>query len=237
MSDNKNPKRILMVAAHPDDEILGAGGTMAKHADQGDIVHVVICATGAASRYTSTNSGDAQVSSEIDELRKCANAAAKALGTQAPIFLDFPDNQLDSITLLELVHKIEPIVNKINPHIVYTHNGGDLNVDHEMVHRATITSTRPLPGSNIEAIYTFETLSSTEWSSAQQQFPFVPNRFVDISMHFEKKMAALKCYDAEMRPFPHPRSYEAVEALAKLRGAVSGMEKAESFSVFRQVIK
>lgn len=237
MSEKPNPKRILIVAAHPDDEILGAGATMAKHAAQGDIVHVVICATGAASRYSGGQSLNDKVSSEIDELKTCANLAAKALGTRAPIFLDFPDNQLDSITLLELIHKLEPIVNEVNPHIIYTHNGGDLNVDHEMVHRATVTSTRPLPGSNIEAIYTFETLSSTEWTSAQQQFPFVPNRFVDVSKHFDKKMAALKCYASEMRTFPHPRSYEAIEALAKLRGAVSGTEKAEAFGVFRQVIK
>ena len=233
----KISKQILIIAAHPDDELLGAGATMARHAAQGDDVHVVIAAQGATSRYSSNEKNQNQALTEINSLKQSAIQAAKVLGTQEPIFLDFPDNQLDSIILLNIIQKIEDAIERIKPQIIYTHHGGDLNIDHNIVHRAVITAARPLPHSSIESIYTFETLSSTEWFSPQQQFPFVANRFVDIENFFDTKIEALKCYDNEMRTFPHPRSMEALEALAKLRGANSGLKMAEAFFVCRDIFK
>lgn len=227
-----------MVAAHPDDEILGAGATMARLAAQGNEVHVVIAAQGATARYNSDlNLNENQSLIEISELKQNAIQAAKVLGTKEPIFLDLPDNQLDSITLLNIVQKLERVIVEVAPQVIYTHHGGDLNIDHNLVHRAVITAARPLPDSPVESIYTFETFSSTEWFSQQQQSPFVPNRFVDIENYFDTKIEALKCYDKEMREFPHPRSLEALKALAKVRGANSGLMMAEAFFICRDILK
>ncbi len=231
------PKRILVIAAHPDDEILGVGATIAKHTANKDQVSVVIAAQGATSRYSEMDSDSERVKSEVSCLRECAKAAAKVLGTNEPVFLDFPDNQMDTCTLLSVVHDLENVIESVQPQIIYTHHGGDLNVDHQIVHRAALTACRPLPTSTIEAIYTYETLSSTEWYSAQQQMPFIANRYVEVSEFLHKKIQALQCYEKEMRPFPHPRSVEAIEALAKLRGANSGLQMAEAFQVCREVLK
>lgn len=228
--------QVLIVAAHPDDEILGAGATMAKHSADGDDVHVVIVAEGATSRYSASKSRSSRAVVEVNELRACASAAAKALGTREPRFLEFPDNKLDSVPLLDVVHKIEAVIKEVLPSIVYTHHGGDLNVDHQIVHRAVLTATRPMPGTSVQAVYTFETVSSSEWYSPEQQFPFTPVRFVDISEHFDKKLLALSKYEREMRPYPHARSVEAVDALARVRGAASGLPLAEAFGVIRELV-
>lgn len=228
--------QVLIIAAHPDDEILGAGATMAKHSAAGDDVHVIIVAEGATSRYSSSKSRSSRAVVEVNELRACAQAAAKVLGTREPRFLEFPDNKLDSIPLLDVVHKIEAVIKEVLPNIVYTHHGSDLNIDHQVVHRAVLTATRPMPGTSVQAIYTFETVSSTEWFSPQQQFPFMPNRFVNVTNFFDKKLLALSQYEREMRPYPHARSVEAVEALARVRGAANGMEMVEAFTVIRELI-
>lgn len=230
---NPNSKQsILVVAAHPDDEILGPGATIAKHAENGHQVHVVIASQGATSRSNKEDGTDELV----NHLKEVAQKAASILGAKEPIFLDFPDNTMDKIPLLEIVQKIEAVIDKVKPSIVYTHHGGDLNVDHELVHRAVLTASRPLPGSFVKNIYTFETVSSSEWFSSEQQKQFTPLRYVDVSKQMNKKLEALKAYELEMRPFPHARSYEAIEALANFRGANSGLGKAEAFGIIREVI-
>lgn len=219
-------KNILVVAAHPDDEALGVAGTLARHAAEGDAVHIVFLADGEGARGSKD---------QLNERRDAAQKAGDALGAKSVSFHDFPDNKMDSVALLDVAQVIEKVIAEVQPHIIYTHHGGDLNIDHQVTHRAVLTACRPMPESQIEAIYGFEVLSSTEWASADQDAAFVPVHHVDISDTFDQKMAALKCYDSEMRPFPHARSYEAVEALAVLRGAQVGLKKAESFTCLRTV--
>lgn len=232
---NGKPKTILLVGAHPDDELIGPGATIAKHVMCGDIVHVIIVAEGATARYENKKSRSAAATAEVSNLQKCARDAATVLGTAEPTFLEFPDNRLDSVDLLDIVHKIEQCIQEIKPDIIYTHHGGDLNIDHKIVHRAVLTAARPLPNSCVKAIYTYETLSSTEWSSLEECSPFQPVRFVDVSASFDKKIEALSKYQSELREFPHTRSLEAIEALAKYRGATAGLAMAEAFGIIREI--
>jgi LmbE family N-acetylglucosaminyl deacetylase len=222
----RKAETVLVVAAHPDDEILGCGGTLARHVDEGDQVYVLILADGETSR---------EQAGSISERWENANRAAKILGVSLHNILGFPDNQLDQVALLQVAKSIENTLVELKPDVIYTHHGGDLNIDHQIACRAVMTACRPLPGSEIRAIYTFETVSSTEWMVPQQDHGFVPTHIVDVSSTLRKKMAALKCYEAEMRDFPHARSYAAVEYLARLRGAQNGLEAAEAFGVMRQI--
>jgi LmbE family N-acetylglucosaminyl deacetylase len=225
-------KTVIAIAAHPDDEALGAAGTLARHVAARDDVHILFLADGVSAR--GSNKG-------LDARQESAQAAAKAMGAKAENvhFYSFPDNRMDSVALLDVVQVLEGVLKKIKPQIIYTHHAGDLNIDHRIVHQAVLTACRPQPGSAVEAIYGFEVLSSTEWVAPEPDARnvFLPNRYVDITDYMETKMAALKCYDIEMRDFPHARSYEAVEALAKLRGAHMGLERAEAFSVIREIFK
>ena len=140
---------ILVAVAHPDDEVLGCGGTIARHAKNGDDVHILIIAEGATSRPDSNQE-------DVVHLRKCAETAAKALNVNSPIFLSFPDNRMDTIAQLDVIKEVERNVDRIRPEIVYTHHGGDLNIDHRIVHSAVITACRPIPGSPVRQIFTFE---------------------------------------------------------------------------------
>lgn len=217
--------RILIIVAHPDDEVLGCGATIAKHTSIGDDVRVIFLSDGFSSRI---NGHQRNVS---------AVKASKLLGCSSPVFLNFPDNQMDNVPLLEIVKKIDTIIDKYNPNIIYTHHFGDLNIDHQITHRAVMTSCRPQPESNVREIYSFEILSSTHWQSSSMSNPFVPNYFVDVSNFITQKIQALACYDDEMRKYPHIRSYDSVNHLAALRGSVVGINLAESFVVERIVNK
>jgi N-acetylglucosamine malate deacetylase 1 len=211
---------VLVVAAHPDDEVLGLGGTLGRHVSDGDNVHVIIAGEGPAAR------GGSNVSPEAFA---AAHEAAKVLGINAPRLLGLPDNRLDTLALLEIIQPIEAAILSLSPRIVYTHCGTDLNIDHRIIHQATVTACRPLPGSTVRQLHAFETVSSTEWSTAAMGAAFRPTHFVDISAFWRQKRLALECYASEMRAFPHGRSYEAVEALAVLRGSQSGVGMAEAF--------
>lgn len=213
--------RVLVIAAHPDDEVLGCGGTMARHSARGDTVDVLFTADGMMSRSNAVDT--------LERRRRAASEAAAILKARPPRFLDFPDNQLDSVPLLDIVRAMERSLNDINPSIIYTHHGGDLNVDHRIVHQAVVTALRPMQDSRFVGLFAFEVLSSSEWATAAIGAAFCPNHFVDISLVIEHKMMALQAYADEMRPFPHPRSFEAVRALATLRGASAGLRAAEAF--------
>jgi len=152
------------------------------------------------------------------------------------VFGGFPDNRMDTVALIDVVKQVEKVVAEIRPTVIYTHHPGDLNVDHGVVARAVLTACRPLPGSGVRAIYSFEVLSSTEWTPAALAAPFAPSRWVSVAPFLDAKIAALNAYAGEMRPFPHARSIEAVRALAALRGAQCGHPAAESFSVLREVL-
>ena len=220
--------KILIIAAHPDDEVLGCGGTIARHTAQRDNVSVLFLSDGVSSRENRNQS--------IEERNKSAFEACKILGADAPIFLNFPDNKMDTIPLLEIARALEKIINKIKPEVIYTHHAGDLNIDHRITHNAVMTACRPQPNFFVKKILSFETLSATEWNSNGFGRQFTPNYFVNITKSFNIKIKALKSYDAEMRPYPHSRSYEAVEALAKYRGASVGFNFAEAFYAERILI-
>ncbi len=218
---------ILAIVAHPDDEVLGAGGTLARHAANGDEVHVVFLADGVGAR------GDDKAAAE--RRAKAARLAASLLGAHEPTFLGFPDNRLDQIDLLDTAQAIEGAIRTTGPSTIYTHHSGDLNIDHVLCHRAVLTACRPMPGSKVRRIYAMEVPSSTEWASPDASNAFMPTRFVDISATQKTKRRALEAYAEEMRAFPHPRSFEALEALATWRGASAGLRAAEAFMVVREI--
>lgn len=220
-------ERVLCIAAHPDDEVLLAGGALAKHARAGDAVRIFIVAEGATSRGAEADATEA--------LREAARQAAQALGAGDVAFGGLADQRLDEMALLDVTQMIEREVEAFKPTVIYTHHGGDLNLDHRVVHQAVLTAARPVPGSSVREMYAGETPSSTEWSTPSTTSVFVPTRFVDIAQDLDAKMAALECYAAEMRPFPHARSLEACRALAELRGSQSGAEAAEAFVTLRKI--
>lgn len=227
--------RILVVAAHPDDEVLGCGGTLARHSAAGDLVQAVILAEGVTSR--DANRGSDRQKAALDSVRDAANKAADILGAQPPRFCGLPDNRMDELPLLDVVKRVEEVVDAFEPDIVYTHFGGDLNIDHRIAFAATMTACRPLPATPVRAIYTFETVSSTGWQGVDAAATFTPTRMVDVEATLETKLAALRAYTSEMRDFPHARSLQAVEALARHRGASAALTAAEGFVVQREIVR
>jgi len=223
-------KKILVVAAHPDDEILGCGGTMAIHSIKGDEVYVLILGEGITSRDVKRDRKKRD--KEIKELRRGIEAANKVVGTKRTFLYDFPDNRFDSVPLLDIIKVIEKVKNEVVPDIVYTHHHGDLNIDHRLTFQAVMTACRPLKGESVKEIYSFEVPSSTEWSPDNSKY-FMPNYFVNIKDTIGKKTLAMKAYKSEMREFPHPRSAKAIENMAKTRGVNVGFEYAEAFMVVR----
>lgn len=216
--------KVLVIAAHPDDEVLGCGGTIARHVAAGDDVKVVFFTDGVGSR----DAGDAAVRSEA------ANKASDILCFRFWVIGPFADQRMDDVAFLDIVKKMETYLYDAAPDIIYTHHGGDLNFDHRIVHQATMTAFRPQPGSTVKAIYAYEVPSSTEWAS--DTFPaFRPNHFVDVSGFMDQKLAALQAYEEELREFPHPRSIEAAKALAAWRGASVGLHAAEAFMTVRSI--
>jgi LmbE family N-acetylglucosaminyl deacetylase len=228
----RSEQTILVVAAHPDDEILGCGGAMARHVALGHEVIVVILSEGQRSRESLDSEAETNV--EVRMLRDAAIAAAKVIGISEIRFFSFPDNQFDSIPLLHLVKVIEECVREVKPQIVYTHHRGDLNIDHRLAAQAVITATRPIPDSVVRTVLAFEVLSSSEYMF-EPSVQFIPNYFIDISDYLEVKQRAMSQYGNELRESPHPRSLTGIEALARLRGSVVGCEYAESFYLVRHL--
>jgi len=220
-------KMIMVVAAHADDEVLGCGGTIARHVAEGDVVHVVFIADGVSSRSESD-------STELQHRNQARDEALCILGVTHSHSLDFPDNRMDSVPLLDVVQALEPIIEEIQPSRIYTHHHSDLNVDHRITHQAVMTACRPVPGSSVREILAFEVMSSTEWASSRGM-PFVPNIFVDIADNLQCKLQALSAYKLEMHPAPHSRSFEHVEYLARHRGHSVGLDIAEGFEVVRLI--
>ena len=218
-------KTILVVAAHADDEVLGCGGTIARHVSEGDRVYVAFMADGVGARVTN-------VSNELRCRNQARDKALRILGVMQHQALDFPDNSMDSVPLIDVVQALEPIIDQVQPERIYTHHHGDLNVDHRVTHQAVMTACRPMPGISVREILTFEVMSSTEWATPSVA-PFMPNFFVDISGYMSKKLEALAAYEMEMRLLPHSRSVGHIESLARHRGNCVGLEAAEAFEVVR----
>jgi LmbE family N-acetylglucosaminyl deacetylase len=228
----RGPESILIVAAHPDDEILGCGGTMARLANEGAEVRIAILAEGMTSRYQQRDQANQK---ELSHLHGNAQQAADSVRAKELVLCKLPDNRLDTVPLLEVVKLVEDLIEKFNPAVIYTHHSGDLNVDHGVVNRAVLTATRPVPGQRVRDIYAFEVPSSTEWAFQRLEPTFRPNVFVDITATLDTKVSALACYDTETRKFPHPRSPEAIRAIAMRWGSVAGFQAAEAFELIRSL--
>lgn len=218
-------KKILVVVAHPDDEILGIGGTILKHKQNGDDIYCIITAEGIGSRYDSEDTKE-----EVSILHTQSEQVAKKLGIKEIYLLGFPDNRMDTMDLLDIIKPIEKIISDINPDIIYTHHEHDLNIDHRLCFQAVMTICRPI-GDSVKSIYTFETLSSTEWQTRKQQFE--PNMYINIEEYIEEKINIMKLYKDELREYPHPRSEEGIRILAQYRGLESGSRYAEALCLIR----
>lgn len=225
MTNKVKTKHVLVVAAHADDEALGCGGTIAKHVAQGDLVKVIFMTNGVSSRNGNSTTDESDRESAMIQ-------ALETLGVRNYQCFNFPDNQMDSIPLLSVVKVIEEVINLFQPSIVYSHFAHDLNIDHRITHQAVMTACRPIKGSSVQKILSFEVLSSTEWQSPSM-IGFQGQYIVDISRYWQQKEQALLCYQEELREFPHSRSLACIEALATLRGASHGVAKAEAFQVER----
>lgn len=219
----------LVIAAHPDDEALGCGGTIARWAEEGVAIHLAFIADGIGARANQS----AAEQPALQNRRAAAESAAGILGATSVHFDDLPDNQLDSVPLLEITQRVEALIEAHQPDTVVTHHAADLNIDHRRVHQAVMTACRPQHGHPVRTILCFEVASSTEWQPPGSGAPFEPDWFMDISATLPRKLAALDAYAEEMREWPHPRSREGVEHLARWRGATVGCDAAEAFMLAR----
>ncbi|MCP5105635.1 MAG: PIG-L family deacetylase [bacterium] len=223
-------KKILIIAAHPDDEILGCGGTAARLVKDGHEVYTVILGEGVTSRDDSRQREKRE--NEIAQLKKQIREANEVIGVKEVFAYDFPDNRFDSVPLLDIVKVIEAVKEKIKPDILFTHYENDLNVDHRVTYRAVMTASRPLAGETVKEIYSFEVLSSTEWN-----FPlsFSPDCFWDIGGTVDLKVKAMEKYVSELRDYPHPRSLKGIRLNAETWGMKTGLNYAEAFKLVRLV--
>lgn len=234
---------ILVIIAHPDDEVLGMGGTILKHAKNGDRVTVAYLTTGITSRrsinyktnpkYEPTKKQEANMQKQINELRSDAKKVCKFLKVKKTMFFDYPDNELDTISLLKIIKTVEKLVKETKPERIYTSHFGDLNIDHRIVYESVLTAVRPTE-LTVKEILCFELLSSTEWSFS---YEFKPNYFIDIKNELENKIKAMKLYKNEIRKYPHPRSVESIKHTACKWGTVSGFFAAEAFQLIRKFEK
>jgi LmbE family N-acetylglucosaminyl deacetylase len=223
---------VLIIAAHPDDEVLGCGGTIRRLANEGHDVFIAILGEGITSRYAQVGQIDREL---VKQLHARSRLVAALLGAKEVVPYSLPDNRFDTVPLLDVVKTIEDLILRVKPSTVYTQHGGDLNVDHVVTHRATMTATRPVAGCSVRTVYSYEVGSSSEWAFQQFSPAFQPNVFMDISGSLEMKIQAMQTYESEVRPFPHPRSPEAIRATAQRWGSVVGVSAAEAFQCIRDI--
>jgi len=223
-------KRILIVAAHPDDEILGCGGTVARLSKEGYEVYTLILGEGVTSRDERRSVEKRK--KEIEKLREQAYSANEIIGAKEVFIHNFPDNRFDTVPFLDIVKSIERIKDKIKPKIVFTHYKEDLNIDHRITYNAVITATRPMVGELVKEIYSFEILSSTEWN---YPLSFSPDVFFDVSETLQLKIRAIKKYKFELRDVFHPRSIKGIKLNAEYWGVKVGLKYAEVFKCVRMI--
>lgn len=216
--------RVLVIAAHPDDEVLGCGGTIALHTRRGDIVHSIIAAEGESLRY-----GDVGAVGQQQD----TDRAREILGMEKIHHLGFEDQQLDTVPLTEIITAVERVVRDLQPQIVYTQWGGDVNRDHQLLFKAQLVATRPTE-THVKRILAFDTASSTEWAYPRD---FVPDTWVDISLTLDQKIEAMACYGSEVRKSPHPRSLEGLRNKALAYGHQVCGGPSEAFMTVREVCR
>jgi len=224
--------RILIVAAHPDDEVLGCGGTIARFLGERKIeAATLILGEGVTSRDKNRDRDGRK--EEIESLKRNIISANRILGVEKVFSFDFPDNRFDTVALIDIIKAIEEIKQIFMPDTIFTHFANDMNIDHAITSKAVLTATRPMSDEPVKEIYAFEVLSSTEWN-----FPltFSPDMFVDIGNNLEKKQEAMEVYNNELRQFPHPRSIEGIALNANNWGMKLGLSYCEAFQTIRRVI-
>ncbi len=221
-------KRLLVVAAHPDDEVLGAGAAL--RSDLGLETHLLVMGEGIGARFHDNQRPD----TAVDAIHQEVERAAAIVGAHSHQ-LSLPDNRFDSVDMLDVVHALASVADDISPDLIVTHHPGDLNIDHRVTANAVLTHFRPLPGAGRHAILAFETLPSTEWNVPSNSMTFTPNVFIDATAAIDRKAAAMSEYRGELREWPHPRSIEGIRALAAFRGMTVGVDYAEAFCLLRYV--
>lgn len=233
---NFRNKRILLVVAHPDDELLGLGATINKLVTEQDcFVRVVILGEGITSR--SDKRDLVKFKQELAIHKQNIKDAQESIGYQEISVYDFPDNRFDTVALLDIIKIIEKEIKVFKPEIIFTHHGGDLNIDHQKTFEAVITATRPMQNEKVKTIITFETPSGTEWIASTDPRKFNPNLFIEVSKeNIFTKIKGMESYEFEKRKYPHPRSPEALEIQAKRWGISIGVEYAEAFCIVRTLI-
>jgi len=235
MLESLRNKKILIVVAHPDDELLGLGATMNKLiSDFGVTTKVIILGEGITSRAEQRNPEDWK--DELAKHKQNIKDAQKAIGYHDIAVYDLPDNRFDTIALLDIIKIIEKEKNEFQPEIIFTHHGGDVNIDHQRTFEAVITACRPIENESVKSIITFETASGTEWRASTDPRHFIPNLFVSFeTSHLNAKIKGMQAYEFESRAYPHPRSPEALTIQAKRWGVAIGKELAEAFCIVRSI--
>lgn len=224
--------KVLVIAAHPDDEVLGVGGTIAKYVSQGAEVRLLIVTDGCISQYRD----DARLKEIIDAKKRETRMAADVLGISEIIYGELPDMKLDMVEHITVNQVIESVIDEFQPNIVFTQFYGDVNVDHQCVNRSAIVACRPVPGQYVKEVYSYYVSSSTEWNIQNASTVFLPNTYVDINGEFaEKKYQAMECYKTELREYPHPRSIKALKIIDNANGLRVGLESAECFMAHRVI--
>jgi len=233
---NKNTpekiEKILVIVAHADDEAIGCGGTLLKHKNNGDCISIIYMTDGVGARDKTPS---AKKSTARENRLTAQQQACQQLNVSSYYNFDFPDNRMDQVALIDITQAIEPIISELQPTVIYTHHGGDLNIDHRIVHQAVLTACRPQPNTSVQKILSFEVNSSTEWASSSMSALFIPNYFVDISQYQNEKQQLLDKYQQEMKHYPHSRSIKAISYLNNVRGSAVGVESAEAFMLIRAI--
>lgn len=220
-------KKILVIAPHPDDEILGCGGTIRKFVEEGNQVYVLVATRGSAKHFDQ---------SKVENVRKEALDAHAFLGVSQTYFLDYPAPELDTVPLADLSRDFAKLIAELKIDILFLPHRGDIHNDHKVVFNAGLVAARPVGNYSVKEVFCYETLSETEWAAPYGDDAFIPNYFVNIEETFEAKKTALQFFKSQLREFPNPRSLEAIESLAKFRGATVGFKRAEGFMSIRQII-
>ena len=219
-------KNILVIAPHPDDEVLGCGGIMKRYADEGHHIFSLIVSRGTPKLYSDER---------IKNVREEARNAHQVLGVKETVFFDFPAPELDTISSSEISRAIADVIKKLDIQTVFLPHRGDIHHDHRVVFNAGLVACRPVGQYSVNEIYAYETLSETEWAAPFADDAFIPTKFVNITEQMNFKLEAMKCFRSQLKPFPNARSLETIEALAKFRGATVGFERAEGFMLIRNI--
>lgn len=219
--------RVMVIAPHPDDEVLGCGGAIARHTARGDHVRVVVVTRGIPELFAPA---------DIEATRAELSAAHRLLGVEDTVFLDFPAPRLDTLPSHEISDALRKRIYETSPDLIYLPHRGDIHVDHKIVYWATLVAARPTPGRRSPTLWCYETLSETEWGAPTGDEAFVPNVYVDIGAHLQQKLDAMAMYASQLKPAPQSRSLRSIEALARVRGGTVNLDAAEAFMLVRQVV-